>query len=150
MRLKKGLVFANPKVFKDVVREYGIKIGRSIVFPCNEKHRLRGVCKGKANGCPWTVYASTFEVNNPSLMIRSLTDMHSCPTVQKNKLANANWLSERFTEELWPGGNFHLGDFLGKVREEYVLAHSKSQVYRAKRKAGLLIESSLASQFGKL
>ena len=77
VRLNEGLVFANPKVFKDTMREYGIKIGRSIVFPCNEKHRVRGVCKGRANGCPWTVYASTFEVNNPSLMIRSLNNMHS-------------------------------------------------------------------------
>ncbi|KAL5562042.1 hypothetical protein UlMin_031789 [Ulmus minor] len=76
--------------------------------------------------------------------------MHSFPRVQKNKLANANWLSERFTEELRPGGNFRLGDFLGKVKQEYVLTPSKSQVYRAKRKAGLLIEGSLASQYGKL
>ncbi|KAL5578836.1 hypothetical protein UlMin_011278 [Ulmus minor] len=150
VRLKEGLVFANPKVFKDVVHEYGIKIGRSIMFPCNEKHRVRRVCKGRANGYPWTVYASTFEVNNPGLMIRSLTNMHSCPRVQKNKLANANWLSKKFTEELRPGGNFRLGDFLGKVKQEYVLAPSKNQVYRAKRKAGLLIEGTLASQYDKL
>ena len=48
VKLKEGLVFANLKVFKDVVHEYGIKNGKSIIFPCNEEHRVRGVCKGKA------------------------------------------------------------------------------------------------------
>ena len=45
---------------------------------------------------------------------------------------------------------FKMFDFLGKVREDYVCQPSRTQVYRAKRKAGLLIERSLASQYAKL
>ncbi|KAK0572242.1 hypothetical protein LWI29_028414 [Acer saccharum] len=41
-------------------------------------------------------------------------------------------------------------DFLGKVRKDYVCQSSKAQVYRAKRKASLLIEGSLATQYAKL
>ena len=96
------------------------------------------------------MYASTYEVNNPGVMIKSMTDKHTYPRVKKNKFANAKLLSQRFTEELKLGGNFRLRDFLEKVREDYVLAPSKCQVYKAKRKVGLIFEGSLASQYAKL
>ncbi|KAK2640661.1 hypothetical protein Ddye_028456 [Dipteronia dyeriana] len=83
-------------------------------------------------------------------MIKTLNDKHTCPRVQKNRLANSTWLAKRYTKALRPGKEFKMFDLLGKVWKDYVCQPLKAQVYRAKRKAGLLIEGSLATQYAKL
>ncbi|KAK2652917.1 hypothetical protein Ddye_012773 [Dipteronia dyeriana] len=150
LNLKVGQVFGNTKVFMEAVKEHAIKQGRSIWFPCNEKSRVQGVCKCKLDNCSWSIWASCYEKNSPALMIQTLNDKHTCPRVQKNRLANSTWLAKRYTEALRPGKEFKMFDFLGKVRKVYLCQPSKAQVYRAKRKAGLLIEESLATQYAKL
>ncbi|KAI9156201.1 hypothetical protein LWI28_002101 [Acer negundo] len=150
VNLKIGQIFGNAKVFKEAVREHAIKQGRSIWFPCNEKFRVQGVYKCKLDNCSWSIWASCYEKNNHVLMIKTLNDKHTCPRVQKNRLANSAWLAKRYTEALRPRKEFNMFDFLGKVRKDYVCQPSKAQVYRAKRKAGLLIEGSLATQYAKL
>ncbi|KAK0571308.1 hypothetical protein LWI29_013964 [Acer saccharum] len=55
-----------------------------------------------------------------------------------------------YTKALKPSGNFNFGDFMGKVRKDYILAPFRSQVYRAKNKAGEMIQGSLYAQYGKL
>ena len=58
-------------------------------------------------------------------------------------------MAKRYTESLIPG-EFKMFKFMGKIRKYYIIAPSKSQVYNAKRKAGVIIEGSLASQYAKL
>ncbi|KAK0573793.1 hypothetical protein LWI29_013610 [Acer saccharum] len=58
--------------------------------------------------------------------------------------------NQKYTKALKPGGNFNFGDFMGKVRKDYILAPSRSQVYQAKNKAGEIIQGSLYAQYGKL
>ena len=61
VNLKVGQIFADAKVFKEAAREHAIKQGRTIWFPCNEKTRVQGVCKGskgESKKCPWSVWAS--------------------------------------------------------------------------------------------
>ncbi|KAK3188373.1 hypothetical protein Dsin_027934 [Dipteronia sinensis] len=83
-------------------------------------------------------------------MIKTLNDKHTCPRSNKNRHANSAWLSRRYTNQLRPGGNFKMSDFLGQLRKDYVVQPSRSQVYRAKLKAGEIIEGSLSTQYAKL
>ena len=54
LKLKVGQDFTNSKVFKNVGKEYAIRSGRTVYFPCNEKKkRVQGMCKGKTTKCPW-------------------------------------------------------------------------------------------------
>ncbi|KAK2644462.1 hypothetical protein Ddye_019657 [Dipteronia dyeriana] len=46
VKLKVGQVFASSKLFKKAIKEYAIRCGRVIWFPCNEKGRVKGICKG--------------------------------------------------------------------------------------------------------
>ncbi|KAI9192607.1 hypothetical protein LWI28_025396 [Acer negundo] len=150
VKLKVGQIFGNAKLFKEAVREYAIKQGRSIWFPCNEKSQVQGVCKCKLDSCPWLVWASCYEKNSTTLMIKTLNDKHTCPRVQKNRLTNFAWLAKRYMEALRLRKEFKMFDFLGKVQKDYVCQPSKAQVYRAKRKIGLIIEGSLTTQYAKL
>ena len=55
-----------------------------------------------------------------------------------------------FIEEIKPGGKFRMRDFLGKIRKDYILSPSKSQVQKDKKKTGLIIEGNMASYYAKL
>ncbi|KAI9200853.1 hypothetical protein LWI28_014107 [Acer negundo] len=83
-------------------------------------------------------------------MIKTLNDKHTCPRINKSRHANSDWLSRRYTKELRPRGNFKMIDFLGQVRKGFVVQPSRTQVYRAKLKAGEIIEGSLSIQHSKL
>ncbi|KAK2640337.1 hypothetical protein Ddye_028132 [Dipteronia dyeriana] len=130
------------KVFKDAVKKYAIKKGRSIHFSCNEPKRVQGVWKMRENGCPWSVWGSRYDKDTTSFLLKILNDNHTCHRVKKNRLANACWLSKRYTKALIPGGNINFGDFIGKVRNDYILAPSRSQVYQTKNKAGEITQGS--------
>ncbi|KAK0585687.1 hypothetical protein LWI29_032426 [Acer saccharum] len=110
------------KDFKDAVKEYAIKNSRSILFSCNEPKRVQGVCKMRENGCPWSVWGSRYEKDTTSFLLKTLNDYHTCHRVQKNRLNNACWLSKRYTMAFKPSGNFNFGDFIGKVKKDYILA----------------------------
>ena len=83
-------------------------------------------------------------------MIKTLNDYHTCPRLQKNCHANYSWLSNKYTYALRPGKEFKMFEFMQKVRKDFVLAPTRSQVYRAKRKAEILVQGSLATQYAKL
>ncbi|KAI9194463.1 hypothetical protein LWI28_006266 [Acer negundo] len=104
----------------------------------------------RENVCPWSVWGSRYEKDTTSFLLKTLNDNHTCHRVQKNRLASACWLSKRYTKALKPGGNFNFRDFMGKVIKDYILTLSRSQVYRAKNKAGEIIIGSLYAQYGKL
>ncbi|KAK3218408.1 hypothetical protein Dsin_012378 [Dipteronia sinensis] len=95
VKLEVGQVFVSSKVFKEVTKEYAIRCGRVIWFPCNENGRVKGICKGKNTNCPWTIWASKYEKNSDAFMIKTLNDKHTCPRSNKNRHANSAWLSRR-------------------------------------------------------
>ncbi|KAK0595217.1 hypothetical protein LWI29_004594 [Acer saccharum] len=103
VQLEVGQVFASSQVFKEAAKEYAIRCGRVIWFPCNEKGRVKGSCKGKKTNCPWSIWASKYEKNSDAFMIKTLNDKHTCPWINKNRYANSTWLSRRYTKELRPG-----------------------------------------------
>ncbi|KAI9195619.1 hypothetical protein LWI28_016668 [Acer negundo] len=45
VKLEVGQVFASSKVFKEAAKEYAIRCGRVIWFPCSEKGRVKGIFK---------------------------------------------------------------------------------------------------------
>ena len=79
LELKLEDVFINSDVFKETIREVAISAGRKVWFHCIKKGRVKGVCKAKENGCSWSVWASKYEKNSDSLMLKSMNDTHSCP-----------------------------------------------------------------------
>ncbi|KAK2656344.1 hypothetical protein Ddye_009396 [Dipteronia dyeriana] len=120
-----GQVFGNAKVFKEAVKEHAIKQGRSIWFPYNEKSRVQGVCKCKLDICSWSIWASCYEKNSPTLMIKTLNDKHTFPRVYKNLLANSTWLAKRNMEALRPGKEFKMFDFLEQWSKSHFRDWSK-------------------------
>lgn len=148
--MKLGDVFVNSSVFKEAVREVAISVGRKVWFPCNEKGSVKGICKAKENGCSWSLWASKYERNSDSLMLKSMNDTHSCPRKKKNRCANSNWLSKRYTDQLGSRAGFKISQFMRKVRKDYVLEPLKGQIHREKRKVEQIVEGSLVAQYAKI
>ncbi|KAK2635005.1 hypothetical protein Ddye_029797 [Dipteronia dyeriana] len=148
VKLEVGQVLTSSKVFKEVIKEYVIRCGRIIWFPCTERGRVTGICKRKNTNCPWTIWASKYERNSCAFMIKTLNDKHTCPRINKNRHANSAWLFRRYTNELRHGGNLKMSEFLGQLRKDYVVQPLRSQVYRAKLKAGEIIEELKKTNLG--
>ncbi|XP_062100575.1 uncharacterized protein LOC133806498 [Humulus lupulus] len=141
------LVFKTVTVFRIAIREYSIKDGKYLNFTRNENDRVRVKCNEK---CSWEIYASQFEKDNPAAMETTYNNKHTCPHVLKNKHANSIWLAKRYINSIKPGKDFSVGEFMAKVRKYYVVQVSKPQIYRAKRKASILIQGTLKEQYVKL
>ncbi|KAK2649703.1 hypothetical protein Ddye_017192 [Dipteronia dyeriana] len=95
VKLEVGQDFTSSKVFKEAIKEYAIRCGRVIWFPCNKKGRVKGIYKGKNTNCPWSIWATKYEKNSDAFMIKTLNDKHTCPRINKSRHANSTWLFKR-------------------------------------------------------
>ncbi|KAI9187402.1 hypothetical protein LWI28_027732 [Acer negundo] len=77
VKLEVGQVFTSSKVFKEAAKEYAIKCGRVIWFPCNEKGRVKGICKGKNTICPWSIWASKAKLKAGEIIEGNLSTQYA-------------------------------------------------------------------------
>ncbi|XP_062075936.1 uncharacterized protein LOC133780073 [Humulus lupulus] len=142
-----GMVFKNAKVFREAIHQYGIKNGRDISFPRNDKDIIRSKFKGN---CPWVLYASQFDSKNPTLKVKTYVNKHACGRINTNTNATSTWIPKTYSESLQPGKQFSCGDFLAKVTKDFRITITKTQVYKVKKKGAIFLEGSMKDQYGKL
>ena len=72
-----GMLFANKKQLKDVVKNVNIKDMVNIMFKKNDKIRLKVVCHC---GCEWTLYGRKLNKNpnDPTFKIKIFKSKHTC------------------------------------------------------------------------
>ncbi|XP_024199334.1 uncharacterized protein LOC112202554 [Rosa chinensis] len=68
-----GMEFPNSKVFKSAIRKHAVQTRKEIRFPTNTRHKVLARCK-TSPGCPWRIYASTTDLDNPTIFIRTLRE----------------------------------------------------------------------------
>ncbi|XP_062075727.1 uncharacterized protein LOC133779840 [Humulus lupulus] len=144
---KVGMVFKNAKVFREAIHQYGIKNGRDISFPRNDKDIIRAKFKGNR---PWVLYASQFDSKNPTLKVKTYVNKHACGRISTNTNATSTWIPKTYSESLQPGKQFSCGDFLAKVTKDFRITITKTQVYKVKKKGAIFLEGSMKDQYGKL
>ena len=54
--LKLGLCFPNASIFKNLIREYAVRVGKDIYFKKHNPGRVRAECEDLK--CKWVCYAS--------------------------------------------------------------------------------------------
>ncbi|CAL2255787.1 unnamed protein product [Prunus armeniaca] len=147
---KLGLRFPSVYVFRKAVRNYSVFNRRKIKFSKNDKYKVRAVCDGIKNGkCPWFVYASA--VNGSSMVqIKSYEEEHTCGTVERSVHDNSSWLAERYATQLSRIINWDVRAFKERVNENLCVIASRSQIYRARRKATAVSEETYTKQFETL
>ncbi|KAK3002120.1 hypothetical protein RJ639_021308 [Escallonia herrerae] len=90
-----GMIFANNKVFKDVVKQYSINKARPIKFTKNMRTKIRVVCKSE--DCGWFVYASAHD-KSISVQIKTAGEKHTCGRQHINRAAGSKWLAKKYMD----------------------------------------------------
>lgn len=91
-----GMAFVNIDEFRSMVREYGIKERRSIVFGGNDANRCHVKCE---SGCPFYIWV-TRKVDSEIVEIRTLHNDHLYTKPYKNKLANVKYFAEQCGDKI--------------------------------------------------
>ncbi|CAN6558228.1 unnamed protein product [Malus baccata var. baccata] len=111
-----GMQFANKAEVKEAIKEWAIINGREVKFVKDDKIRVRAKCVGnKKTKCPFTIFASIIDSDEPTFAIKTFCLDHHCGRVGKLKFANSNWLAEKFADKIKKNPHWNVGAFKSNV-----------------------------------
>ncbi|PKI78644.1 hypothetical protein CRG98_001021 [Punica granatum] len=91
-----GMEFENLDVFKMVVKNTNIVVGKKVNFMKNDKARVRAYCveKGGHHGCQWKTYCVLNKKTN-TYQVMTYDPEHTFGRRIENKLATKEWVAEK-------------------------------------------------------
>ncbi|KAH7847383.1 hypothetical protein Vadar_025501 [Vaccinium darrowii] len=141
-----GMKFSSATALKDAVKQHAIKHRRNVKLVKNDKLRVRARCQ---KGCPWEIYARKV-LAEESYQIRTYTGIHNCGISFTNRNINSSLIAKKYMADLRSNPSMPITAFKERVRKELKVDVSRSQLYRAKRKAAKLIYGDDIAQYGRL
>ncbi|KAH7863977.1 hypothetical protein Vadar_024284 [Vaccinium darrowii] len=142
--------FKTHALFRDAVKQHGIKCGKVIKFLKNDKSKVRAVCRGgKRKVCPWLIYAS-FVLADKVFRVKTYVGTHTCSRSYHVPGVSTNWIVKRYTERIRSNPTWPVKSLAVTIEEEWTCKVSLPRVFRAKKKALDLIEGTTNEQFGLL
>nr|CAD1830429.1 unnamed protein product [Ananas comosus var. bracteatus] len=151
--LKLGMKFASAAEFRTLLRNNAISSGYDFYFVKNDGDRVTVKCKkdslGQKISCGWRVHAS-WNAYEECFQIKSLQSEHKCGRQFKNNQATSSWIANKYLDQLRDNPTWGTSAMKKTMRRDLCIDVSKSQIYRAKRKAKEVIMGSNREQFMKL
>lgn len=145
-RFKLGMIFSTTKDFKTTIKEHEIKQQRNVKLVKNDQRRVRARCEAP---CEWEVYIVKVMAES-TYQGRTYTSTHTCTKTYSNTNVTSTIIARRYMEDLRTNPWIPITAFKARLRKEMKCDVSKSQLYRAKRKAAKLIYGSYLEQCGRL
>ncbi|KAH7844546.1 hypothetical protein Vadar_029198 [Vaccinium darrowii] len=145
-KFKIGMFFSSTKDFKAAIKHHAIKHQRNVKLVKNDKRRVRAKCQ---KPCPWEVYAAKV-MGESTYQVRTYMGKHTCTISYKNRNVNSTIIAKRYIEELRTNPGIPIVAFKDRVRKEMKVDVSRTQLYRAKRKAAQLNYGSDLQQYSRL
>jgi hypothetical protein len=124
-----GMTFIGRKEFKDALIKYGLETRRHLIFPKDEKSRIRAKCSWK--GCPWVIFGSS-KTNNDRFQIKSFTNEHICPKRKDNRLVTGPRIADKYEHIIKANPLWKLQNMKETVLIDMGVDVSMSKVKRAK------------------
>lgn len=145
-RFTRGQYFNSAKEFKDAVKQHAIKHQRNVKLVKNDKRRVRAKCESP---CEWLVYAAKVLADS-KYQVRTYKSKHTCTITYSNRNVTSHMIAKRYMEDIRTNPRIPWQSFKDRIRKEMKVDVSRTQIYRAKRKAGQLIYGSDLEQYGRL
>lgn len=142
-----GMIFKSRAQFVGVVRHHAILNGKDIRFKMNDGCRVRAICR---QGCPWTIFASLRRGHNKILQVKIYEPKHICGRILVNRLVNSSWLVMVYLNEFRLNPTSSVSSLIERIRVDFNVMVSQSQVYRARKKALRKLAGSVSEQYAKL
>nr|CAD1838158.1 unnamed protein product [Ananas comosus var. bracteatus] len=150
--LKLGMKFASAAKFRTLLRNNAISNGYDFYFVKNDGDRVIVKCKKDSTSqkirCGWRVHAS-WNTYGECFQIKSLQSEHKYGKQFENNQATSSWIANKYLEQLRDDPTWGTSAMKKTMRRDLCIDVSKSQIYRAKRKANEVIMGSHREQFMK-
>ena len=145
--LKRGMLFANVVAFREVLTNYVIQEGFEIVKVRNERTRIIAICAGR--GCEWYLHAST-NPNEVTFEIKVYEGKHTCVKSTINSCVTSTWIATKMAVQFRADPNLSYETIREHLLSTYGVEVSRTQMYRARKKAREQIEGNHAKTYSKL
>ncbi|XP_024191833.2 uncharacterized protein LOC112195847 [Rosa chinensis] len=142
-----GQAFTNSEVLKEAVREYCIVYQRGLWFQKNSKIKIEVRCQW---GCPFWLYASRINKEDPTMYIKTLRQAHKCHVIQKSHHLNCNRVAREVQEDLMVDTEWSRTGIQNRIQKKYKLDVSVKTIYRGKLAAKRMNEGHYLQQYNKL
>lgn len=138
-----GMAFRSSRQFKKALIKYGLTTHRHLLFPKDEKDRVRAKCSWP--GCKWLIYGSK-TTRSEWFKIVTFIDEHSCVPRRDNKLVTSSRIAKRYFHEIKDNPTWK-ADLIKKAVLKDMLADVT--IAKCKRAKGLVMKAALDSMKGE-
>lgn len=149
-KLSVGLLFASKEVFKAAVKQYARRNRVDLMFPINDKLRMKLLCM---KGCSFYLWASQFDSQNPrdeTWQIKTLVDEHTCMRSMKNHHVTSKFMAEWYLKKFQVNPQYSIVSLCDDVLQEFRIEVSLTKCSRAKRRANELIAGNYTAQYSRI
>jgi len=91
------MAFRCSRQFKKAVVKYGMNTHRHILFPKDEKNRVKAICSWP--GCNWLIYGSKTS-RSEWFKVVTFVDDHCCPPRRDNRLVTSPRIAKFYFNEI--------------------------------------------------
>ncbi|KAK8624307.1 hypothetical protein V6N13_065654 [Hibiscus sabdariffa] len=149
-QFRKGFVFADKKIIKAVVREYGVRNRYNVRLKVNDSKRLQAVCK---DGCPWMLWASRVspkDCTNTSWQIKTYVGEHDYIRDVKNRNCTYKWVAKAYVDKFRVEPTYSTKSLRQDVATDHILQVPSSKCSRTKKLALEMIQGSHDEQYSRV
>ncbi len=133
-QLCKGMCFTDAGQFRKALKSYHIVKGRDYKYTRNKADRIKVKCSQDKVKCDFFIRASQVG-SEKTFMVREMIAPHTCPSHRNCTRVDSTWLSERYEDDFRSDPNWKVEAFMARCLREIGTNISKSEAYRARRKA---------------
>ncbi|XP_040372479.1 uncharacterized protein LOC112192744 [Rosa chinensis] len=145
-----GMIFPSSTVFKKAMRKHAVLTKKELRFQKNTRHKVKVVCI-TSPGCPFTVYASTPDKENPNIQIKTFRPVHKCSSVEgKVYHCHAPFIADEYANFFMNDPNWTREGVQNAVGKDFGMDIGYQMAYRAKRRAVKLAQGSHEDQYNLL
>ena len=138
-----GMAFRSSRQFKKALVRYGLTTHRHLLFPKDEKNKVRAICSWK--GCKWLIYGSKTS-RSEWFKVVTFVDEHCCPPRRDNKLVTSRRIADKYKDQIRDNPTWKVDLIRQAVLNDFLCDVSLSKCKRAK---ALVLQEALDSTKGE-
>jgi hypothetical protein len=138
-----GMAFRSSRQFKKALVKYGLTTHRHLLFPKDEKNKVKAVCSWK--GCNWLIYGSK-TTRSDWFKVVTFVDDHCCPPRRDNKLVTSRRIASKYKDQIRDNPTWKVDLIRQAVLNDFLCDVSLAKCKRAK---ALVLQEALDSTKGE-
>jgi len=141
-----GQKFPSIQIFRDVVRECNVNMGKDVKFKNNYLAKCIVVCRDTRK---YRIYGRKCK-DEESFEVRLFQPKHSCRRKHKNSILKSAWVSDKLIGKFRAQPNMPVKEIVEDVKDRWGVDVKEHRLYRARRLAKEKIRGKVNKKYNKL